>query len=199
MGTVTLLTNPKRRTAKRATRKPVAAARKVARKAKTARKYPRPTKARASMAARVLRRRRKNPSARGIVDANLMPALKGAVGAVAINTVYDMLPIPANLQVGMVGNLVKMGAAIGIGMAAEKAKLAKGTTARDMVNGMLTVQLAGMLSEVVGGVTATLPTPTPAATGYVSAAPTAGALGMYEQGGFESTLGMYDYAAPGQY
>lgn len=196
MGTVTLLTNPKRRT----TRKPAKVGIRKARKAKTARKYPVPSKARASSAARVLRRRRRNPAGRGVVDTNLLPALKGAAGAVVLETLYDMLPIPPQYQVGMVGNLVKAGAAIGIGMAADKAKVLKGGNARDLVNGALTVQFAGMMREIVGGAMATA-TPAPEATGYISPAPVAGNLGMYEQGaydgGFSTGLGVYETVPAG--
>lgn len=195
MGTVTLLTNPRKRVGSKPKKRVIRAAR----KAKTKRKYP--SKARATAAARVLRRRRRNPSARGIVDANLMPAIKGAVGAVAIDTAYDMLPIPANLQVGAVGNLVKMGVSIGMGMAVEKFKLTKGTTAREMVNGALTVQLTGLVKELVGGAMGAIPAGTPeSGAGYISASPTAGALGMYESGAYDAGFGLGVYEqAPASY
>lgn len=198
MGTVTLLTNPAKK------RKAASKKRAVAKTIKRAKPKRRITsKAEASKAGRALRRRRRNPIKRGVVDTYLMPSLKGAAGAVAINTIYDMLPIPPSLQVGMVGNGVKMAVAIGLGMAAEKAKITKGTTAKDMVSGALTVQMAGMMTEILGGALTSLPAPEPTGTGYISPAPTrGGSLGVYDRSGvdpsaFSTGMGMYDFAEAG--
>lgn len=195
MATVTLLTNPRKRTRRKTAKRKTTA---MARSAPARRSNPRRRMAATTARRRVARRR--NPIKKGVVDTNIMPSLKGAVGAVAVDTLYDMAPIPSAWQVGAVGHGVKALFAIGAGMVAENMKLANRRHAVDMVNGALTVQFAGLVKEVVGATTgaigtATTQTETAAGdntTGYISAAPPAGRM-MAGDGG----MGIYD-TVPGE-
>lgn len=178
MAKTVFLSNPAKRKAPK--RRKTTAKRVSTTKRKTTAKRRRPSKARASTAARLLRRRRRNPAKRGIVDSTIMPAAKGAAGAIAIDMVYNLIPIPAEYQSGMVGSLVKMVGVIGIGMAAEKSKIVKPATSRDAVNGALTVQIYNLGQELVGSVMAGSLSPAPAdgGTGYIATAQNAGELGL---------------------
>jgi len=123
-------------------------------------------------------KRRKNPSVRGIADKNLMPAAKGAVGALGLDMAYNLLPIPAEYQTGIVGSIVKGASVIAIGMSLEKIKVLKGPTAKDAVNGALTVQLYTLGQEFIGGMMASGPAPVDTNTGYVTTAQNAGDMGL---------------------
>jgi hypothetical protein len=68
------------------------------------------------------RHRRSNPfSVKGLTN-SIMPAAVGAAGAVALDVVYAYASpyLPANLQTGMIGSLVKLAGAFGLGMGARK-------------------------------------------------------------------------------
>lgn len=68
------------------------------------------------------RHRRSNPfSVRGLTH-SLMPAAVGAAGAVALDVAYAYATpyLPASMQTGMVGSLVKLAAAFGLGIGARK-------------------------------------------------------------------------------
>lgn len=199
MATVTLLTNPRKR--KKSSRK-TPARKSTALRASTPKKRKSPKRRKNPVGTpvskmRTIRRRRNPIKARGVVDANLMPSLKGALGAIAIDSVYNMLPVPAEMQVGAIGHVVKGGVAIALGMLAENMKLTKKDNAQQMVNGALTVQLHGLAQEMLGGfIGGSVTVPTETGVSYAGAALTAGpmpGMGMYDFTGASDGLGMYDY------
>ncbi len=149
MARVNVFSNPKKRPSKR---------KKAKRRTTVAKRASAPAKRRRNPAKRPAKRRvarRRNPiTGKGVVDKNLMPALKAAAGAIVLDGAYSFLPIPAEYQSGQMGALVKAGAVIGMGMLAERSKVMKPATVRDMVNGSLTVQLHALGQELVGGVMA---------------------------------------------
>jgi hypothetical protein len=94
------------------------------------------------------RRRRRNP-VRGGVQGQVMTALTGASGALALDVALGYLPIPANLKAGIVGTAVKAGLAIGIGVLGKNAKLVRPATAAKLADGALTVVLHNELKRQV--------------------------------------------------
>lgn len=96
------------------------------------------------------RRRRRNPAltARSVQN-QLMDALQGASGALALDVTLGYLPIPANLKAGLVGTGVKALLAIGIGVVGQKTKVVKAATAARLANGALTVVLHDELKKQV--------------------------------------------------
>ncbi|MBT9174237.1 MAG: hypothetical protein DDT21_02649 [Syntrophomonadaceae bacterium] len=71
----------------------------------------------------------------------------GAVGAVGVDFVYRMLPIPRNLQTGITGAAVKAAATVGLGMLAARAMPGRAVTGA--VTGALTVQLHALLTAMM--------------------------------------------------
>ena len=145
MARVNVMSNPKRRPSKRR-----APAKKRTTRAITKRRASAPAKRRAPV------KRRRNPARRknDVIGNNIMPSVKAAAGAVLIDGAYSQLPIPAQYQSGVMGNVVKALVSVGLGMAAEKTKVIKADTARDMVNGALTVQVHAIMQESIGGMIA---------------------------------------------
>lgn len=98
---------------------------------------------------RVSFRRRRNPALRlsvGGIQGQVMGAVPGAVGALALDVVMGYLPLPANLKGGMLSYVVKGAAAVGLGMLASK--VVKPATAAKMTEGALTVMLHGVLKTM---------------------------------------------------
>ncbi len=85
--------------------------------------------------------RRRNPSARGVINQLVMPAAMQAGGAIALDVVmgYGQGYLPVQLSTGPGKALVKGVAAIAIGMVA--GKLGKRKLGNDMARGALTVTL----------------------------------------------------------
>lgn len=77
----------------------------------------------------------------------LKPALLGAAGAAAVNTVLARLPLPPALMTGRARYLTQAAAAIGLAMVAGKLGV-RGTTAADMARGSLTVTAYDLLRDV---------------------------------------------------
>lgn len=96
----------------------------------------------------VRRRRRRNPAfnVRGI-QGQVMTALQGASGALALDVTLGYLPIPANLKAGFVGTGVKALLAIGIGVVGAKTNIVSNATAAKLSNGALTVVLHDELKK----------------------------------------------------
>ena len=97
-----------------------------------------------------VRRRRRNPAARvtmRTVQRDVMEALQGATGALALDVTLGYLPIPANLKVGFVGTGVKALIAIGLGVVGQNMRLVKPATAKAFANGALTVVLHDELKK----------------------------------------------------
>lgn len=97
-----------------------------------------------------VRRRRRNPAARvsmRTIQRDVMEALQGATGALALDITLGYLPLPANLKVGFVGTGVKALLAIGLGVVGQNMKLVKPATAKAFANGALTVVLHDELKK----------------------------------------------------
>lgn len=99
-------------------------------------------------------RRRRNPSLRGVtsafkpraLQATLMNAVPGAVGALGLDVAMGFLPIPATWKAGYLGWVTKAAAAIGIGMVAQN--FVKSSTAAKMTEGALSVMFYGILRNM---------------------------------------------------
>ena len=95
---------------------------------------------------RVSSRRRRNPALRlsvGGIQGQVMGAVPGAVGALALDVAMGYIPLPANLKAGILSYVVKGAAAVALGMVASK--VVKPSTAAKMTEGALTVMLHGIL------------------------------------------------------
>lgn len=138
-----LLVNPRRRRRKTTTRRRRTTR---ARKRNPVRRRRRTTVSKR----RVTRRRRRNPrvTARRIQN-DVMEALQGATGALALDITLGYLPIPANLKSGLVGTGVKALVAIGLGIVGQNLKVIKPATAKAFSNGALTVVLHDELKRQV--------------------------------------------------
>jgi len=108
-----------------------------------------PIRRRTRSVARKVSRRRRNPiRARGIV-AQLMPAVKGAAGAVVTDLAYRFLPTPGPLAMlkGPLAPVTRIGVAFG---ASKLASMVIGKkNAGEMLSGALTVIAYGLLNEHV--------------------------------------------------
>lgn len=122
--------------------------RKVKKRRSVSRRRKNPIKRRKSYAKK-RRVRRRNPTARGLVNQFFMPALVGAGGGLALDIALGFIPIPLQLKTGVAGYAVKAAGAIGIGMLLKNFKLVRPKTALDMTVGALTIQLHGAMKEQV--------------------------------------------------
>lgn len=98
------------------------------------------------------RRARHNPIGMGGIMGSLMGAVQGAGGALAVNAVFNLLPLPVTLKTGMAATATKMALAVGVGMLA---KPMLGRTAGKLAEGAMTVAafeaIQGMLPVSMGG------------------------------------------------
>lgn len=95
--------------------------------------------------ARVRRHYRRNPSPRiGNVMGLLTNAATGAAGAIAVNAVYGMLPLPATLKTGNMAHVTKAAIAIGLGA------MVRNRMVSEMVKGSLTVTAYDVIKGLVG-------------------------------------------------
>ena len=104
---------------------------------------------RARSVARKVTRRRRNPiRSRGVV-AQLMPAVKGAAGAVMTDLAYRFLPTPGPLAMlkGPLAPVTRIGVAFGVSKLASMVIGKK--NAGEMLSGALTVISYGLLNEHV--------------------------------------------------
>lgn len=139
-----LLVNPSKR--KRAKRKAPKRRRPKARR-RTKRKPARRTKSKIS---RIRRTRRRNPARFNVgsfVRGTFMPSATGAVGALGLDVLLGVLPLPINFQTGPMRPLVKMFGAVVLGMAANMVVSRK--TAEQFTAGALTVVLYDVAKGVV--------------------------------------------------
>lgn len=140
----TAAAKPKRRPARTKAR----AARRTQRAANPApavRKRTRRTSKRdASTAGRTLRRRRSNPvgGVGGFIKNTMMPSAVGGAGALALDLVMNMLPLPPAMKSGPMRPVVKVVGAIGLGMLASK--MASRQVGGQVAAGALTVTLYDM-------------------------------------------------------
>jgi hypothetical protein len=142
-----LLVNPRRRrrSSKRRTssrkrrRNPVANPRRRRRRA-------------ASHHKRRVSHRRRNPAPRlnlRTVQHQVMSAVPGAVGALGLDVLMGVVPLPDRFKGGLMGYGVKAVGAIALGMLAGMAGV-KSATAAKMTEGALTVMIHGALRQGVG-------------------------------------------------
>jgi hypothetical protein len=118
-------------------------------------------------------------SIRGLVSspiATLKPALVGAVGATAVNTILARVPLPAMLMTGRTRYLTQGVAAILLGTVASRFGGLGAATAAKMAEGSLTVTLHQALTDLAGGMGVNLSGMGYYLPGYgVAAGPAAGA------------------------
>lgn len=150
---------PKRRRAARraspvaAPRKRRSAPRRAARRS-APRRHRRSSASAARRAGRVLRYRRKNPV--GFLSdfmSQLVPAAIGGAGALGVDVLMAVLPVPDTIKNGPFKPVVRVAAAIGLGMVAGMVKDKR--FGNQVAAGALTViaydTMKGMLSKVAGG------------------------------------------------
>ena len=93
-------------------------------------------------------------SIRGLIGspvATLKPALVGAVGATAVNTILARVPLPAILMTGRTRYLTQGVAAIVLGTIASRFGGLGAATAAKMAEGSLTVTLHQAITDLAGG------------------------------------------------
>lgn len=144
--------------ANRARRSPVASTRtkrrrRVAKSHPVAGYFPNPRRRRiASRVRHIAKRRtyRRNPSSPSRV--NIMGMLKGGftggMGAVAVNTAFNFLPLPAMMKTGNIAYVSKAALAIALGMFGRK--LLPGSTAARMAEGSLAVTFHDAIVAIAG-------------------------------------------------
>lgn len=74
----------------------------------------------AKVVRRARSRARRNPIGFGGITGSLTNAAIGAGGALAVDFAFNFLPLPVNMKMGVTGNAVKAGLAIGLGLLAGK-------------------------------------------------------------------------------
>ncbi len=127
---------------------------------------PAPRKRRHAVAKIRRRHYRRNPSSSPVgVVAQLKGAAIGATGALAINTMYNMLPLPASVTTGKMAYVGRAAFALALGVVTRK--MLPGGMVGKMVQGSLTVTAHDALKDIVGGM---LPTFAPKLGMYVSPA-----------------------------
>lgn len=100
-----------------------------------------------------------------------MPAATAAGGALALDVIMGLLPVPSTLKTGPLRHVVKGAGAIGMGMAA--GMFVKPETARLFATGALTVAMHDAAREMVGR--------------FMPGVPLAG--NEYDEFGFDEMLG----------
>lgn len=101
----------------------------------------------ASHAGRVLRYRRPNPID-GLVD-NLTTSAVGVGGALLLDVALGLVPLPAALTTGMMGPVVKVAGAVGLGMLGSK--LLGRKRGNELAVGALTVNLYQIVRPLLAG------------------------------------------------
>jgi len=143
--------------ANRARRSPVASTRtkrrrRIAKTAPVAGYFPNPRRRHHARVRRTAKRHtyRRNPSSPSRV--NVMGLLKGGftggLGAVAVNTAYAWLPLPATMKAGNMAYVGKAALAIALGLFGRK--MLPGTTAARMAEGSLAVTFHDAIIAIAG-------------------------------------------------
>lgn len=150
---------------------------------------------RVAVKARHHRRIRRNPIGLGGIGGQLMNAGIGAVGAVAVDTIYNYLPLPATMKVGAVGTASKVALALAVGILGKKLV---GNSAEKMAAGSLTVIAYDLVKSFMPpSLPAPVISPAVSGLGYMSPGINGGYLpqqGMGEYFGFaNSNAGMGEY------
>jgi hypothetical protein len=130
------------------------------------------------------RRVRRNPTAVRSYSGNLGSMVKcagiGAVGAIAVDTLYNYLPLPVTMKTGLVGTASKAALAVAVGVLGKKFM---GRTAGEMAQGSLTVIAYDLIKSY-------MPVTLPAVAGM-------GYLAPGINGGYLPQQGMGEYMANG--
>lgn len=150
MASELLLVNPRKRksttkrVAKRKTRRPAKRAASSARRAPVRRRRASPVRRR--------RTYRRNPAPRGLrgIQQMAMPAFQGALGSTVLNVAFGYLPLPPMLRTGMMKHVTKAAGAVALGMVVDT--FAKGSTAKAMAQGAMTVAFADWMKELATNV-----------------------------------------------
>lgn len=110
-----------------------------------------PRRRRRSVARKVHHRRRRNPLHIGSVKpmSILTPALMGALGGVAVNTILGKLPIPASMMTGRMRYVTQAGAALALAVLGSKLGKSRYTT--QMAEGSLTITLHQAIVDLASG------------------------------------------------
>jgi hypothetical protein len=90
------------------------------------------------------RARRRNPIGLGGM---MMPVMQGTVGALGVNALMGLLPLPVTMQTGLMKRMTEAGLAILLGMVGGKFL---GRAAAEMAKGSLIVTAAHTVSDLVG-------------------------------------------------
>ncbi len=181
-----MLINPRKRKARKASpkrrvrRNPVAAAAPAKRRVRR-----NPISARQM---RRVRRTRRNPVGGGIMP-QIMGAMVGGAGAVAVDVISGFLPLPATMRTGMMRHVTMAGLGLAVGMFA---KPLLGRAAAQMGSGAMTVAAYGLLKDMTAGMlpgsVAVIPGSAVAGLGYASPTPV---LGEYITGPGSRGMGEY--------
>lgn len=137
------------------------------------RKYKRTTVAAARVAGRTLRHRRKNPvgGIGEIIRETIVPSAIGGAGALTLDVLLGVLPVPPSLKVGPMASVVKVAGAIALGAIATKVGGRK--VGSQVAAGAVTVTLYELLKSTLNQVSGGK---IPGLGEYVNGYP---ALGMY--------------------
>jgi hypothetical protein len=122
----------------------------------------------------------------GGISSQLMGAVPGAVGALGLDVLLGLVPVPATWKTGMLGYVTKIVGALGLGMLAKM--VVSQHTAAQMTNGALTVMFHGIMRDFVATNVPSIPLGM-----YMNPSPVQG-LGYYGSGwnpSRESTLSAY--------
>lgn len=196
-----MLLNPSKRPSKRRRASPAQLrALAKARKARAVRSNPAPRKRRKSpmraLATGVRRRRvRRNPIGLGGggMMGQLIGAMQGAAGALAVDAVLTYVPLPSMMTTGVMRNVTKAGLAIGIGLVGKKFL---GRTAAKMAEGAMTVAAYSAAKDMLSGAGMTLGYMAPAMSYAPSMLP---APGMAEYVNSFHSSGVGEYVSNGGY
>jgi hypothetical protein len=181
MASELLLLNPRKRRARKTTTRRVRRnpASKITMSAIRRRRRRNPAHKMANVRSRMMRRR--NPAMRatlGNIGGQVMQAATGAVGALAVDAVMGQVNnfLPATLKTQYVYPIVKMGAAIGLGLVAARVLPRHGAT---MAMGSMTVTMRDFLKTLL---------PAGVAMGYMNPGYVPGSGTMATQGSMSALM-----------
>jgi len=146
-------------------------------------------------------KRRKNPIRKrgiaGVLSNTVIPGATAAGGALALDVVWGMLPIPENLKSGPIRHVAKAAGAIGIGMLA--AMFTKSATANLIATGAMTVVMHNAGKEMLGRVAPQLNLGEyeDDGMGYGAAGESAGYYDETPSGVYEADMGEYEEMSGG--
>jgi len=102
-----------------------------------------------SLHRRARHHRRRNPASRssGGIGGMVMPVVQGATGALAVNAIANMLPLPHAMNVGQMRHVTRAGLAIALGIVGRRFL---GRAAAKMAEGSLIVEATHAVSEMIG-------------------------------------------------